>query len=81
MRKITFIFTILIAMAINTNAQWTVLPSGKTNDFLSVYFIDANNGFVVGDDLMGSGSMIMKTTDGGTTWTQQVISNTYSILN
>ncbi len=45
------------------------------------HFFDANTGCVVGDDDgMGSGGMILKTTNGGTTWTPQV-SNTYSSLN
>ena len=68
-------------MAINANAQWTLQTSGKTNNFNSVHFFDANTGCVVGDDDgMGSGGMILKTTNGGTTWTPQV-SNTYSSLN
>jgi photosystem II stability/assembly factor-like uncharacterized protein len=51
--------------------EWIELTSPVTNGFLrGVHFIDANTGWVSGQD--GSGNMlIMKTIDGGANWTQQ----------
>lgn len=82
MKKIITLFTIIIALAINVNAQWTLLTSGKTNDFTSVYFTDANTGYVVGDDNgQGSGGMILKTTNGGSTWNTQTSGVTNDIFS
>ena len=50
----------------NANAQWTLLnPAPTSNDLYSVYFPDVNTGYVVGER-----GTILKTTDGGTLWTQ-----------
>jgi len=67
MKKFTIVLTVLIAMTITTNAQWITLTSGITVDLESVYFTDANTGY------LGGGGKILKTTDGGTTWTAQTI--------
>jgi len=64
MKKFTTILTVLIAMTITTNAQWTAQTSGTTENLASVYFIDANTGYAV-----GKSGTILKTTDGGTNWT------------
>ena len=56
---------------------WTAQTSGVTNDLRSVYFTDANNGWVV-----GIGGTVLKTTDGGTSWqkiTGVASSDLYSI--
>ena len=44
-------------------AQWVPLNSGTTNNLNSLYFVDANTGYAVGD----SGA-IVKTADGGMNW-------------
>ena len=81
MKRTALILAGFFALVYAANAQWTLLTSGKTNNFLSVHFTDANTGYVVGeDDGMGSGGIIMKTTNGGVNWSTQV-SNTFSILN
>lgn len=49
----------------NGGTTWTVLTTGTSAyDLKSVFFIDQNNGWAVGD-------IILKTTNGGTSWTQQ----------
>ena len=45
-------------------SQWIQQPSPTTNLLRSVCFIDENTGFIVGE--FGT---ILKTTNGGTTWT------------
>jgi photosystem II stability/assembly factor-like uncharacterized protein len=57
---------LILGLPCKTNAQWTQQSSGTTKDLLSVYFIDANVGYTVGN----SGT-ILKTTDGGQNWVSQ----------
>ena len=64
MKKISFLIW-LSFISILAFSQWTwqnPLPQG--NSLSSVYFTDANTGYAVG----GFGT-IVKTTNGGTTWT------------
>jgi photosystem II stability/assembly factor-like uncharacterized protein len=46
--------------------NWTHLQNGLDSVFNSVFFIDANLGYVV-----GNGGTIIKTTNGGSTWNKQ----------
>lgn len=46
-----------------SQATWTSLNSGTTNEIWSVYFLNANTGF-----FGGAGGIIRKTTDGGNSW-------------
>jgi len=43
---------------------WADINTGVTNNLNGIYFINANLGFIV-----GSGGVILKTTNGGTSWT------------
>jgi len=52
-------------------AQWLPQNSGTTQELSSVYFTDANIGFVV-----GNGGTILKTTDGGLNWIPQYSGST-----
>jgi len=60
----TLLFFLLITQI--SFAQWYRQNSGITVTLYSVQFLDANNGFAVGD----SGTIIF-TNDGGTTWQKQ----------
>ena len=54
--------------------NWFSQTSGTTNFLYGVSFIDINNGIAVGgiENFPGSHiSVILKTTNGGTTWTSQ----------
>jgi photosystem II stability/assembly factor-like uncharacterized protein len=62
MKKFTVLLFALVGM-ISAMAQWDSLSSGTTNLLSSVFFNNANTGYVVGD----SGT-ILKTTDGGLNW-------------
>ena len=48
----------------NATAQWTSVNSGSTGMYESVYFFDASNG------IASSTSDVIKTSDGGSTWTK-----------
>lgn len=62
MRKLILLVSMSLISAI-TFSQWTTLTSGTTNYLTSVYFTDANTGYVTGD----SGT-ILKTVNAGTKW-------------
>jgi photosystem II stability/assembly factor-like uncharacterized protein len=54
--------------------SWTILPSGTESHLNSVYFVDASTGFAVGGSESdrendARNGIILKTTNGGTTWT------------
>lgn len=58
--------------------SWTRLLSGTGLPLFSVFFLDENNGFVAGramsdclDEDCGKGSILLKTIDGGNTWSKQ----------
>ena len=55
----------------NGGATW-ILQYGQAYESLlrSIYFVDQNNGYATGES-----GIIMKTTDGGNNWTQNVISS------
>jgi len=62
MRKLILLVSMFLISEI-AFSQWTTLTSGTTNYLTSVYFTDANTGYVVGD----SGT-ILKTFNAGTKW-------------
>ncbi len=65
--------TNLIFRTTNGGAQWQEIPTGLPNRtrLASLHFVDAQNGWVVGRDVLISGAnemVIARTTDGGLTW-------------
>jgi len=66
MKKYTLILSIFIGMTISSHAQWIEQNSGTSQWINSVYFIDENIGYAVGDY-----GVIRKTVDGGTNWISQ----------
>jgi photosystem II stability/assembly factor-like uncharacterized protein len=66
--------TITCGGSVHLNAQpkWITLNSGTSNQALnSVYFVNNDTGYVVGNDMTTGNGAILKTTDGGTNWVQQ----------
>ena len=53
---------------------WITVNSGTGNTLTEVYFVDTNTGWI-----SGSGGLIIKSTDGGSTWSNQT-SNTFQTL-
>ena len=62
MKKLLFAVVVL-AFAANVFAQWTQSTTGSGANLNDVWFGDAQNGFIV-----GNGGYILKTTDGGQSW-------------
>ncbi len=58
----------LSGTAIPAYSQWTLLNSGTTEALRSPWFIDENTGVIVGEAVVEVEGIILKTTDGGTTW-------------
>jgi hypothetical protein len=63
-----------ILKTMNGGATWNALSSGTNNFLWSVYFLDADTGYVAGD-----GGIILKTTDSGATWIAQLSGTTNSL--
>ena len=76
MKKRTIHTTITIAVIMIMQSgfaqtTWTSQNSGVTDTLRAVTFLDGNNGYVGGNN-----GTILKTTDGGTTWTDVSLSST-----
>jgi photosystem II stability/assembly factor-like uncharacterized protein len=56
---IIFVFLLLSS----AQAQWTVVPSGSSNNLRGVFLLDSGVGYAVGE-----GGTILKSTDAGMTW-------------
>lgn len=61
-----------ILKTINGGANWTTQYSGVDNDLYSVYFVNADNGFV-------AGLSYLKTANGGTVWEKQPLLGGYYV--
>ncbi|MBE0637853.1 MAG: T9SS type A sorting domain-containing protein [Bacteroidales bacterium] len=75
MKKLIFLLVALVEMN-GANAQWFPLNSGATNGLSSVYFTDEDTGYAVGWN-----GAILKTTDGGYNWENQVSGTTNSLAS
>ena len=74
----TLLTTLVIILMSNTViGQWyTLSPSPSYNNLKSVYFINSNTGWIG-----GSGGTILKTTNGGSSWTTQSITSPYTVYD
>ncbi len=61
---------------VQTTAIWADISTGVTSDLKGIYFLDANIGFIV-----GSNGTILKTSNGGTSWTSsnQTTNNLHAV--
>jgi photosystem II stability/assembly factor-like uncharacterized protein len=68
MKKIILLLINILLFCNISNSQsgWFLQQSGTTNNFFDTYFVSPSTGWMV-----GSSSIIYKTTNGGTTWTSQ----------
>jgi photosystem II stability/assembly factor-like uncharacterized protein len=55
-------------------ATWIEQDSGTTVDLHSIQFLDAENGYAVGE-----AGTVLKTSDGGATWTDRSVSTPYAV--
>ena len=64
--KRVFTLFVFVIICFSANAQWTSQTSGITSYLYSVCFVDASNGWAVGD-----GGVILVTANGGSSWDPQ----------
>ncbi|MDH3267940.1 MAG: YCF48-related protein [Ignavibacteria bacterium] len=71
------IFSLVFILSITIPAQWVMQNSGTQLNLNSIFFIDSNTGWAVGDE-----GIILKTTNGGNDWITQpgvTTDNLYSV--
>lgn len=69
--KCFLLFLFCISFRYEIYSQWILQNSGTTKWLFESYFLNNDTGFVVGDY-----GLVLKTKDGGSTWTQQFTPNT-----
>jgi len=77
MKKIVLVFTFLITISVQLNAQWfwqNPLPQG--NKLSSVFFVDNTDGWAVGNT-----GIILNTSDGGNNWVLQLSGTKEQLLS
>jgi photosystem II stability/assembly factor-like uncharacterized protein len=62
----------IILVTTDGGANWTQQTSPVTGRLYSVFFLDANNGWISGEDGLGN-FLLLNTTDGGVNWVAQAI--------
>jgi photosystem II stability/assembly factor-like uncharacterized protein len=67
--KHTLLLVLFLFSLQNSNAQWSKITSPYAGNLWNIKFFDAQNGYI------GGNTAILKTTDGGVTWTSKSISN------
>lgn len=68
MKKKLLLVLFLIVLQ-NSHAQWSKITSPYAGNLWTIKFFDQNNGYI------GANTAILKTTDGGNTWTSKSITN------
>ncbi|MCI5055076.1 MAG: YCF48-related protein [Flavobacteriales bacterium] len=76
MKKIYLVLA-LFSFAVICNGQWVTLNSGTTDNLNTVHFVNDNIGYAAGDGTLNA--TILKTVNGGASWTAQNISSVYEI--
>ena len=75
MKNFSLLFIAFLLLQFTSLAQegWIQQTSGTTYDLSSVYFINSNTGWAVGQNYNLKNGIILKTTDGGDNWEAQVV--------
>jgi photosystem II stability/assembly factor-like uncharacterized protein len=63
-----------IAHTINGGSNYQAIPNGVQHDFYDIMFLDANNGYAVGD-----AGTILRTTNGGASWIHEIQPSDYKL--
>ncbi|MBK7630782.1 MAG: hypothetical protein IPJ23_08770 [Ignavibacteriales bacterium] len=71
---LTFLFFIINSFLVFSQSGWIQQVSGTVQNLTSIFFIDSNKGFII-----GNAGTLLKTTDGGTTWNSQSIGTTVNL--
>jgi photosystem II stability/assembly factor-like uncharacterized protein len=68
MKHAAVITCVLATLGCSRAPAWEALPLGTAADFRSVWFTDANHGWIGGGSYEISGGLVGRTEDGGRTW-------------
>lgn len=69
MKSMIYLFIVIVSLATQiVHAQWSRLQTGYDGNLKSAFFTSVDTGYIVG------GSTILRTMDGGRTWSSQVLS-------
>jgi photosystem II stability/assembly factor-like uncharacterized protein len=71
---------VLFFFSFSASAQWTQLTQDTNNYNCCVFFINPDTGFISGD-YNGQHGLIQRTTDGGQTWSQNLLVNIFLAMN
>ena len=74
MKKLHVLLLTLIAVNTPFTQGWKTQWAGIFNTLRSVYFINSDTGYIVGE-----GGSYLKTTNGGTNWTAQISGTTVNL--
>lgn len=82
MRKIIIhtVMALMLSSIVYTQDSWNIIGSGLKGSGLSITFINNNTGFVCGGDVDATSRFIVKTTDGGNTWSNVFAEQTGGVL-
>jgi len=64
---------LLAALPASLSAQWGVSHSDPDRSWVDIQFTSEQVGYVVGNSTTSNSAIILKTTDGGTTWVESVL--------
>ena len=76
MKKTTLSFIILFLTSIHLMGQWTSINSGTTENLVYITFPDSLNGYIIGADWTIGTRILLKTSDGGHSWSE-ILNNYY----
>ena len=79
MKKLLLAFAALFSISLS--AQWDALPTNVNWDFYGIAFFSSDTGIVVGTDSTHTSAEIMRTTDGGASWSSPSFPSGLSPLN
>ncbi|MBX7042730.1 MAG: T9SS type A sorting domain-containing protein [Ignavibacteria bacterium] len=63
MKKVIYLFILINIISLQADAQWIAQNSGTNQNLYDIEFLNDKTGWAVGD-----AGVVIKTTDGGTTW-------------
>jgi photosystem II stability/assembly factor-like uncharacterized protein len=69
-----------ILRTVNYGNTWTIISSGTTDALSGLVFLDSNNGFISGGNVTDNTARVLKTTDGGASWTPYTPGGTRMIM-
>jgi photosystem II stability/assembly factor-like uncharacterized protein len=71
----------VVLKTINGGIDWSINYPYPTTDVNSVYFTDADTGYIIGTELNAGNSVILRTTNGGIDWSSPLFITSYNLFS